>query len=78
MLAEQLESGRQGAPHDALSVREYQVFCALGAGKRVTEVATEMHLSPKTVSTYRARILRKMRLDGNAALIRYAVQNDLV
>jgi DNA-binding NarL/FixJ family response regulator len=64
-------------PHETLSEREYQVFCLLGAGKTVAEVADKLALSPKTVSTYRTRIMDKMKLDSNAALMRYAISRDL-
>jgi DNA-binding NarL/FixJ family response regulator len=65
-------------PHEALSDREYQVLCMLASGKTVTEIADELALSVKTVSTYRARILEKMDMKNNAELIHYAVQNKLV
>jgi DNA-binding NarL/FixJ family response regulator len=65
-------------PHEALSDREYQVLCMLASGKTVTEIADELALSVKTISTYRARILEKMDMKNNAELIHYAVQNKLV
>jgi two-component system invasion response regulator UvrY len=65
-------------PHEALSDREYQVLCMLASGKTVTEIADELALSVKTVSTYRARILEKMDMKNNAELIHYAIQNQLV
>ena len=64
-------------PHETLSEREYQVLCLLGAGKTVTEAAEKLSLSPKTVSTYRARIMEKMKLDSNAALMRYTISRGL-
>ena len=64
-------------PHETLSEREYQVFCLLGAGKTVADVAEKLALSPKTVSTYRTRIMDKMKLESNAALMRYAISRDL-
>ncbi|MBI1966647.1 MAG: response regulator transcription factor [Gemmatimonadetes bacterium] len=76
-LAAALAAGDPPVPHEALSRREYQVMCLLGAGKTVTEVAAELTRSPKTVSTHRANILRKMRLRTNADLIRYALQHGL-
>lgn len=81
-LAERLaaELGNPGGkePHETLSEREYQVFCLLGTGKTVGEVAETLALSPKTVSTYRTRILEKIKLENNAALIRYAIARGLV
>ena len=70
------EGGR--LPHETLSDREYQVFRLIGAGKTVSQIADELALSVKTVSTYRTRILEKMHVKNNAQLIHYAIQNDLV
>jgi two-component system invasion response regulator UvrY len=64
-------------PHAALSDREYQVMLLIAAGKTVSEIAEEIALSVKTVSTYRARILDKMNLKNNAELMRYVVQNRI-
>jgi two-component system invasion response regulator UvrY len=77
-LAVSLSEGRALAPHEALSNREYEVFRRLGAGARVSEIAQELALSPKTVRTYRSRILEKMNVRSTAELIFYAVQNALV
>ncbi|MCI0400301.1 MAG: response regulator transcription factor [Gammaproteobacteria bacterium] len=77
-LASELGPDAEKPPHETLSDREHQVFCMLGSGKSVNEIATELTLSPKTVSTYRTRILQKMKLRNNTELIRYAVQNALV
>lgn len=72
-------SGEAGAePHDALSERELQVLRLLGEGFEIGEIAEELSLSPKTVSTYRSRMLDKMDLDSKADLIRYAIERDLV
>lgn len=64
--------------HARLSDRELQVLCMLGNGKTVTDIAAELSLSVKTVSTYRSRILEKMHLRSNAELIHYAVRHQLV
>ena len=77
-LAFQLDADFEEMPHEALSDREYQVLCLLASGKTVTEIADELALSVKTVSTYRARILEKMDMKNNAELIHYAIQNKLV
>jgi DNA-binding NarL/FixJ family response regulator len=77
-LAVSLSGGRELAAHEALSNREYEVLRRLGAGARVGEIAGELALSPKTVRTYRSRILEKMGLKSTAELIFYAVQNGLV
>ncbi len=81
-LAEKLavEVGREAekGPHETLSDREYQVTCLLAAGKIVTEIAAELSLSVKTVSTYRARILEKLGLKNTAEIIRYVLERGLV
>jgi two-component system invasion response regulator UvrY len=81
-LAEQLTSELRGEvekePHETLSDREFQVMTLLAAGKSVTDVAEELSLSVKTVSTYRARILDKLNLKSTAEIIRYALEQGLV
>jgi two-component system, NarL family, invasion response regulator UvrY len=77
-LAAAIESDATRAPHETLSDREYHVLRMLAAGKTVGEVAVELSLSAKTVSTYRARTLRKMGMRTNAELTRYAVRHGLV
>jgi two-component system invasion response regulator UvrY len=64
--------------HKHLSDREYQVLCLIASGKEVKEISTELALSAKTISTYRARLLDKMNMKTNAELIHYAIQNGLV
>jgi DNA-binding NarL/FixJ family response regulator len=64
--------------HDVLSDREYQVLRMIGSGKTVSEISTELGLSVKTISTYRARTLEKLQLRTSAELIHYAVVNGLV
>lgn len=64
--------------HSSLSDREFQVLCLIASGKTSGEIAEELFLSVKTVSTYRARILEKLRLKNTAELINYAIQNQLV
>ncbi len=64
--------------HQQLSDREFQVLRMIGSGKTVSEIAVELSLSVKTVSTYRARVLEKMNLHTNAELTRYAFENKLV
>ena len=77
-LAVGLEIGADGSPHEQLSNREYDVLCLLGSGRTVKEIASRLALSPKTVSTYRARVLEKMKLATNADLVRYAAQHGLI
>ena len=71
------EAGVTRDPHAALSNREYQVLEHLGKGRSAKEIAVLLGLSPKSVSTYRARILRKVHLKTTAELVRYAVEHDL-
>jgi len=72
-----LHPDREDRPHERLSDREYQVLRMIGSGKTVSEIATELTLSVKTVSTYRARVLEKMKMRTNAELTRYALQQGL-
>lgn len=64
--------------HEKLSNREFQVMVMLAKGKSVTEIAKEIYISDKTVSTYRARILEKMGMRKNAELTMYAIKNNLI
>jgi DNA-binding NarL/FixJ family response regulator len=77
-LAEELEHKDERAPHERLSDREHQIFLMIASGKTVSEIAEELALSVKTVSTYRARLLEKMQLRTNAELTRYAFERGLV
>ena len=76
-LVAELGAETDKAPHESLSDREYQVMCHLAAGRTPTEIGDELSLSVKTVSTYRARILSKLRLKNTAEIIRYAVERGL-
>ncbi len=76
-LAFDLESPREKLPHERLSDREHRVMCMIGSGKPMKEIASELFLSPKTVSTYRSRVLKKMKFESNAELIRYVIENGL-
>lgn len=78
--AEQLASelqGKRGTLPATLSDREFQVLRMMAAGKTVSTIAKEMGLSVKTISTYRARLLEKLRLKNNAELVRYAIEKNL-
>ena len=70
-------SGRRSR-HATLSDREYQVLCRFGSGVPFKQIAAELGVSPKTVSTYRSRILDKLKLKTNAEIIRYAIERRLV
>ena len=77
-LAMELDLGAQKQRHETLSNREYQVMLMLAGGKTVGEIANELCLSVKTVSTYRSRIMEKMGMKKNAELTLYAVNNHLL
>ncbi len=77
-LAAELATDGEKPPHEILSDREYQVMQMIASGKTVRVIAHELSLSVKTVSTYRARILEKMKMKNNAELIHYVLSNHLV
>jgi len=76
-IAAHLGSGPEH-PHERLSDREYQVFVRIVGGRALTEIAAELDLSVKTVSTHRTRLLEKMGMRSNAELVQYAVRHDLL
>jgi len=78
ILASELGTSDKELPHKTLSDREYQVMRVIALGKTVTEIAEELSLSVKTVSTYRSRILEKMKMKNNSEITYYAVKNRLV
>jgi two-component system, NarL family, invasion response regulator UvrY len=78
MLITALDEPADKPLHAALSEREFQILCKLAVGRSVSEIAQELFISVKTVSTYRARVLEKMHLDTNADLTAYALRNGLV
>jgi DNA-binding NarL/FixJ family response regulator len=77
-LAGLVDNGKTQAPHERLSDREFEVLRALGSGMTVKDVAQQLNLSSKTVSTYRTRLLDKMGLESKADLVRYVVSHDLL
>ncbi len=76
-LAWHLDTRSDRLPHDSLSDREYQVMRLIASGLIVTQIASELSLSVKTISTYRRRVLDKMGMNNNAELTRYAVEHGL-
>ena len=78
MLAQSVSQPQLEAPHAALSERELQTLLKIASGRRLSEIAEELMLSPKTVSVYRARVLEKLQLGNNAELTVYAIRNNLV
>jgi DNA-binding NarL/FixJ family response regulator len=77
-LASLIGGDYERPPHELLSDREYQILCLMASGKTVSQIADDLALSVKTVSTYRTRVLEKMNMKTNAELIYYAVKNELV
>jgi DNA-binding NarL/FixJ family response regulator len=77
-LAIDLSGPREKAPHERLSDREFEVLSMIASGKRVSQIAEELHLSVTTVSSYRARVLEKTGMTTTAGLVRYALENRLV
>jgi two-component system invasion response regulator UvrY len=65
-------------PHETLSDREYEVMSRIASGKTVTEIAEELSLSSKTISTYRVRVLEKLGVKNSAEIVQYALRNGLV
>jgi two-component system, NarL family, invasion response regulator UvrY len=79
LLADGLSTKDSDQPmHGTLSRREFQIFCKLAQGNAVTQIAQELFLSVKTVSTYRTRILAKMNMKSNSDLTYYAIKNQLI
>ncbi|MFO1503407.1 MAG: response regulator transcription factor [Steroidobacteraceae bacterium] len=78
LLVAELDVDHDKPLHADLSEREFQIFCKLAAGQSVSEIANELSLSVKTVSTYRTRVLEKMCFKSNADITSYAVRNGLV
>jgi len=76
-LAESLISDTKIPRHQLLSSRELEVLQLLAAGKKVVQIASELSLSPKTISTYRERLLEKLKLHTTAELIRYAIMEGI-
>ena len=77
-LAFDLDVNAKKLPHERLSDREYQVMCMIASGKTVSQIAREISLSVKTISTHRAHILKKMKMKNNAELTHYAIKHGLV
>ena len=76
-LADDVETTTEKPLHDTLSDREFEVYRMIAAGKTTTQIAEELFLSVKTISTYRSRILEKMQMKTNAELIHYAIKHNM-
>jgi two-component system invasion response regulator UvrY len=77
-LASDLSIDTQKAPHELLSDREFHVMKLLASGKTISNIANQLSLSPTTISTYRSRIMEKMKMKANTELARYALENRLI
>jgi DNA-binding NarL/FixJ family response regulator len=77
-LAQTLNEPVGDLPHQRLSDREFEVFCRIATGETITQIAQALSVSVKTVSTYKTRILEKMQMPHEAALVRYAMRHKLV
>ena len=78
MLVESLRMPENESLHAALSERELQALLKIASGKRLSDIAEELMLSPKTISVYRSRVLEKLKLGNNSELTVYAIRNGLV
>ena len=78
LLLDDMHHDHDQPAHSRLSEREFQIFCKLAAGRSVSDIAEELFLSVKTVSTYRTRVLEKMNLTSNAELTMYAIRNEII
>ena len=78
LLADYIEHGASDEPHKILSDREFEVLRLIASGKGITQIADELNLSVKTVSTYRSRIVEKTGLSSNSDITRYSIEHDLI
>lgn len=78
LLARDARRGTDAPPHTLLSDREFQVFTMIAQGRTVTDIAAELNLSVKTVSTHKVHLLEKMQLSNQAELVRYALEHRLL
>lgn len=78
LLADEMSGERSGVLHEALSDRELQVFLRLARGESVSDIAEQLHLSVKTISTYRSRVTDKLNVSSNAELATYALRHGLI
>jgi len=78
LLVNELDADHERPAHTQLSEREFQIFCKLATGRAATDIADELCISVKTVSTYRSRIFEKMGFTSNADITAYALRNNLI
>jgi len=77
LLYQEMNGASSDLPHKQLSDREYEVLLYIGEGKSISEIANQLSLSVKTISTYRTRILEKMNLENNSDLVKYILLHEL-
>jgi two-component system invasion response regulator UvrY len=77
-LADSISDSQSKPPHEYLTDREFQVMSMIASGKTISDIARELFLSVKTISTYRQRILEKMSMKNNAELTHYVISNNLL
>ena len=77
LLYREMNSDGAKLPHKRLSDREYEVLLYIGEGKSISEIAAQLSLSVKTISTYRTRILEKMNIENNSDMVKYIMLHDL-
>ncbi len=77
-LVDSIAGGGSLSPHENLTDREFQVLCQIASGKTVSEIASELFLSVKTISTYRHRVMEKMNMKNNSEITSYAMKNNLL
>ena len=78
VLISNLQKKQKEYAHSSLSDREFEVFCSLGIGKTVTQIAKELSLSAKTISTHRSKILNKMGMTANTEIVKYVWEHNLI
>lgn len=78
LLYREMNNKNQELPHLTLSDREYEVFLSIGEGKANNQIANQLSLSAKTISTYRSRILTKLNMDNNSDIIKYMLLHNLI
>ena len=76
-LASEISPDNQDPPHKRLSDREYQVMLMIGSGKKINDIAAALFLSPKTITTYKGRVLQKMGMESTADVVRYLVEHGI-
>jgi DNA-binding NarL/FixJ family response regulator len=77
LLLKERDTDHSKLPHEKLTNREYEILCMLGSGKQIKDIATDLSLSPKTVSAHRSNMLEKLNLKTTGDLIRYAVEHGI-